>query len=98
MGLHRSVKGGQFHPREKLSPDFPQSFLRAARSFYFGCAGNRAMRSPRNDPTHSSLPTSTATVPAPNAVLFGWRIISWTFNVFGLIFTMFVVCVPGAAP
>ena len=56
------------------------------------------MRSPRNDPTQIWLPTSTATVPAPNAGVAGSRMTSRTAIVSGLIFTMFDVCAPGVPP
>ena len=45
----------------------PVTLVRPSRGERQGTAGKIARRSPRNEPTHSSLPTSTATVPAPNA-------------------------------
>ena len=61
--------------------------VRPSRGERQGTAGKIARRSPRNEPTHSSLPTSTATVPAPNAGVSAWRTISRTRSVFGSTFT-----------
>ena len=61
--------------------------VRPSRGERQGTAGKIPRRSPRNEPTHSSLPTSTATVPAPNAGVSAWRTISRTRSVFGSTFT-----------
>src|SRR5260221_14162367 len=55
-------------------------------------SGKIAMRSPRTEPSQSSLATWMATVVTPNPSILGWRMSSWTFSVVGLTFTTFDVC------
>ena len=92
----------RFSLASKKVANYPGSrVLRRERAFYCGggdwMIGKIAMRSPRTEPSQSSLPTWMATVVTPNPSILGWRTSSWNFSVAGLTFTTFDVC-EGAVP
>ena len=67
---------GKGQSAEEVIFDVTRTSKRTGRETCVYGAGKIAMRSLRNDPTQSSFPICTATVPASNSAVLGWRIIS----------------------
>src|SRR6185369_2081324 len=71
--------------------DFLPDTFRTSADCRIYFAWKIAMRSPRYDPTHNSLPICRVTVPAPNSGVLVSVSTSVTFRVFGSIFIIFEV-------